>query len=446
MVSPLPPAPEPTPSSSPPERIGSVDALRGLVIALMVFVNDLASAPHAPAWLKHTGAEADAMTLPDIVFPGFLFMAGVSIPLAFSRALAEGRSRLQLLGKVLARTFGLLVMGVVMVNGEDYDPWNRALWMTLAFLAMGAAFAVVPAQPGRARNALRTARALGAVTLVALLLVYRTAEGRALVLGPLFDGSDTVWLRHSWWGILGLIGWAYLVASLVYLAVGRRREWLVGAVGVLVLFYVADQAPVAAQLAARPWLAWAAPVLQWAGSVLGVVGNHVGFGSTLGSQAAVTVAGCCLGSILADGSEVQRPAERIRWALGFAAGLFFVGWLLDAPYGISKIRGTPAWCLYCAAATTVAWAALYWLMDLRGVAGWARFVRPAGSNPLLAYLLHPLFWLLVGLAGPGVTAVVQCYANPAWPADIAVLGSLVVAFLVVQATGWIARAGFRLKV
>jgi len=212
------------------------------------------------------------------------------------------------------------------------------------------------------------------------------------------------------------------------------------------LFYVAEQAPVAAQLAGRPWLAWAAPALHLLGTVLGAVGNHVGFGSTLGSQAAVTVAGCCLGSILTDRSEVQRPAARICWALGFAVGLFFVGWLLDAPYGISKIRGTPAWCLYSAAATTVAWAALYWLMDLRGVTGWARLVRPAGSNPLLAYLLHPLFWLLIGLAGPRVTAVVQCYVNPAWPAAIAVLGSLVVAFLVVQATGWIARAGFRLKV
>ena len=49
-------------------RIDSVDALRGLTILLMVFVNDLG--PAAPAWMHHIQPpSADGMTLADIVFP-----------------------------------------------------------------------------------------------------------------------------------------------------------------------------------------------------------------------------------------------------------------------------------------------------------------------------------------------------------------------------------------
>jgi heparan-alpha-glucosaminide N-acetyltransferase len=427
-------------------RIGSVDALRGLVITVMIFVNDLADAPRAPIWLKHVGINADAMRLPDVVFPAFLFLAGVSIPLAFGRALARDPSRWQLLGKVVTRTLALLVMGVVMVNMEEHEPWAHGLWGVLAYVAMFLAFAVVPGEAGRARALFRIGRVVGAVGLVALVLTYRTADGRMMILGPLFDPADTVWLRHSWWGILGLIGWAYLVGSLVYLAVGHRREWLVGATGGLVLLYVAAEANLPAQLASRLWLAWAMPALTVLEMGFGWVNSQVGIGGTLGSLASITVAGCCLGSVLADNSEFRQPAQRARWALAFALGLFLVGVLLDAPYGINKIRATPSWCLFCAAITSAAWGFLCWLMDSRGHRGWSRVFSPAGANPLLAYLLHPFVGFLVALAGQRALSIVFFYRDPGLPAIVAVAGSLAMAFAVVQATGWIARAGYRLKV
>jgi heparan-alpha-glucosaminide N-acetyltransferase len=108
-------------------RVASVDALRGLVIFLMIFVNDVAGVQRAPFWLKHVGVDADAMTLPDIVFPSFLFIAGMSIPLSLHHAWDGGRIRARLLVKVLMRTLALLVMGVLMVNGESYNPWYRGL-------------------------------------------------------------------------------------------------------------------------------------------------------------------------------------------------------------------------------------------------------------------------------------------------------------------------------
>jgi predicted acyltransferase len=335
-------------------------------------------------------------------------------------------------------------MGVVMVNMEHHEPWARGIWGFLAYIAMFLAFAVTPAQPGRWRGLYRAGHVVGAVGLAALMLVYRNADGKAMVLGPLFDPTDTVWLRHAWWGILGLIGWAYLVAAVVYLWAGQRREWLVGATGLLALLFGASHSDLPAQIASRPWLHWAMPVLAPLEAALGWFNSHVNIGVHVGSHAAIAVAGCCLGSILVDRSELRIPAQRLRWALIFAFGLFVLGVLLDAPYGINKNRATPSWCMYCAALTTGAWAFLYWLMDIRGRRGWSRLFRPAGSNPLLAYLLHPFIYLIVGLAGAKVVSVVFFYHD--LPTVPAIIGSLVMAFLVVQVTGWIARGGYRLKV
>ena len=70
-------------------RIISLDVLRGLTILLMIFVNDLGRG--TPSWMHHIQpSSADGMTLADVVFPAFLFIVGVSIPLAFERARAAG--------------------------------------------------------------------------------------------------------------------------------------------------------------------------------------------------------------------------------------------------------------------------------------------------------------------------------------------------------------------
>lgn len=433
------------------ERVASVDVLRGLVITLMIFVNDIAGALHAPAWLKHVGAEADAMTLPDVVFPAFLFIAGMSIPLALQPALQRGVTRAACLRRILGRTIALLIMGVVMVNHEEMNlgadaSWWQRQWGFFAYLAMAATFMVVPTGPARARNGWHVVRLGGFVVLVGLVLAYRNGAGQPMVLGPLRGAGDAEWLHHSWWGILGLIGWAYLVAALAYLALGRRREWLVGATACLLLLYIAAASDLSGHLAARSWLGWAAPVVGALQAMIGFVDAHVSIGSTLGSLPAITMAGCCLGTILLADSDVRSPAARLRWALAFAAGLVLAGVLLDAPYGINKIRATPAWCCYCAALTTAAWAALYGVLDVRGWRGWSRVVAPAGANPLLAYLLHPFVYLVAGLGGSALGRVLGFYKSPNFPAIVAILGSLAMAVLVVQATGWIVRTGYRLKV
>ena len=209
-----PPAATPLPAS----RIDSVDALRGLIILLMVFVNDLG--PAAPAWMHHIKPpNADGMTLADIVFPAFLFLVGVSIPLAFERAQAVGKSKLTQLVHVLTRTAGLLLLGVIEMNSSHDRTLGKSWWSVLAFTAVILTWCAVPRERGRKRTLLLAAKALGIAGLLILLAVYRQKPGPAeFPFGVHVE--EWAWLRSEWWGILGLIGWAYLTVGLLVLLLG----------------------------------------------------------------------------------------------------------------------------------------------------------------------------------------------------------------------------------
>jgi heparan-alpha-glucosaminide N-acetyltransferase len=441
LSSPSLPAETSPPAAAPAsDRIASVDTLRGLIITLMIFVNDVAGVDRAPRWLKHVGPKADGMTLPDFVFPAFLFIAGLSIPLSLGRAPA-GESLRHRFAKVGGRTLTLLVMGVLMVNMESHDPWPRSGWSLLAYLAIFLAFAVVPAEPGPRRRVFQIGRIAGAIGLAALALAYTTKGGQHLVLGPLFDSTDTRWLRHSWWGILGLIGWAYAAAATIFLLAGKRREWLVGATGLLMLAFIASRADYSSRLEARAWLHWAQPALSFVESGVGWINHQVSLGEALGSLASITLAGCCLGSILLPGSGVTTSADRIRWTAVFAGGLFLGALQLDGTYGINKIGATPAWCWFCAALTAALWLLLYWLMDTKNIRQGSRFLRPAGANPLLAYVLHPFIYILGDFTGLHV----DFYKDDSWPLLASLAGCFAMACLVVQLTGLIAKSGYRLK-
>ncbi len=427
--------------TEPMDRIASVDALRGLVILLMIFVNDVAGVKTAPAWLKHVNAKADGMTLPDMVFPAFLFIMGMSVPLSLGRALAGGQSRIRLLAKVIKRTLALLVMGVLMVNMEQHNPGNRGLWGLLAYPAIFMAFIVVPPSTEPKRKIYLIVRIIGLIILTVLVLVYRTADGKHLVLGPIFDQSDTVWLRHSWWGILGLIGWAYLATSLIYLVLGRRREWLIGAVGLLAMLYVADKEGLFSRVDSRAWLTWAALAIRQIERLVDGVGALVSIGQSFGSLASISMAGCCLGTILLPGSRIQTHTGRLKWAITYGIGLFLAALLFDPLFGINKIRATPAWCFYCASLVTLTWAVLYWIMDVRKYRAWSLIVRPAGMNPLTAYILHPWIYIVAGF----LHLPIWFYKSSELPVIVAVFGCLVMAFAIVGLTGLISRLGYRMK-
>ena len=100
-------------------RIKSIDIIRGLTILTMIFVNDLAGVVNVPAWMEHAKTMHDGMTFVDWVFPGFLFIVGMSIPFSIGRRIEKGETLSSIWKHNLIRVAGLLILGLFMVNGDS---------------------------------------------------------------------------------------------------------------------------------------------------------------------------------------------------------------------------------------------------------------------------------------------------------------------------------------
>ena len=59
---------------------------------LMVFVDNLDFVKGLPWWTYHLPRQANGLTYVDMVFPAFLFVMGMSIPLAVERRTEVGES------------------------------------------------------------------------------------------------------------------------------------------------------------------------------------------------------------------------------------------------------------------------------------------------------------------------------------------------------------------
>jgi predicted acyltransferase len=401
-------------------RIVSIDLLRGLDVLLMLFVNEVASVTGAPAFLLHKTAADDGMTLTDTVFPAFLFIVGMAIPFALGGRIGRGESKGAVFRHVLARTFALLVVGVFMVNAEESAPGllSPGLWNVLMTIGVVLVFrSEAPLDPSPWTSRLRLA---GIVLLAALAVVYtsRSVDG-------LFQ------MRPHWWGILGLIGWAYLVAAALYLFAGERPAVHLGAMALLYCLYLAD-------VVGQVW--WLAPVRSF-----------IDVGSTLGSHAAIVVAGTVLSLMLrAHRREGRTPGRFVSTALLYAAGLAAAGFLLHSLHGlhrafeIGKLGATVPWCLFSSAATAAAWAAVYFIADVIGWRSWPRAVSMAGENALVAYLLAPFLLSLFALAAP-LFGGVNVYAALGGTTLVGLVRSAVFAFLVVLLCGALRERGLRLQ-
>jgi predicted acyltransferase len=89
-------------------------------------VNGVAKATKSPFWLgfanQLTHPDWNGFHMYDLIFPMFLFMAGVSTPFSVGRELDKGKTRGQLLARVARRTIILILLGIVYNNGLKIQP------------------------------------------------------------------------------------------------------------------------------------------------------------------------------------------------------------------------------------------------------------------------------------------------------------------------------------
>ncbi len=95
-----------------PQRVLSVDVLRGLTIALMILVNDPGDWTHVFGQLDH--AAWNGWTLTDLVFPTFLFLVGASIVFSMAARAARGDCRATLTGRAFVRAGKIFLLDLVL--------------------------------------------------------------------------------------------------------------------------------------------------------------------------------------------------------------------------------------------------------------------------------------------------------------------------------------------
>ncbi len=349
------------------ERILSLDVFRGLTILVMVFVNDVSGVKGLPWWTYHIPPGENGMTYVDVVYPAFLFIVGMAIPLALGARLRRGESVLHVWRHILIRTVSLVALGLLIMNGRQVSPEETgvsyAFWNVTMLVAAILFWNVYPKAEGKKANLFNRLRwgSLGA--LIVLLVIYRRVD----------DGA-VVWIDPENWSILGGIGWAYLSVCLLYFVLGKRTWPLVGALAALVLLNVLHRAGIVGFLTGLPKPIWP-------------------FGS--GGAASIVMAGLVLSMLFGLGPDTRFKAHRAWWGAGFGMILFLTGWLL-LPFGLAKIGATPSWCLFSAGIGVVLFLLLYWVIDVRGYRRWTAPMAPAGSNALLTYLLPDIFYAAIG--------------------------------------------------
>jgi predicted acyltransferase len=389
------------------QRILSIDALRGITILVMIFVNELSAVEGVPMWMKHMPADADAMTFVDVVFPAFLFIVGMSIPFAINNRITKGDSLFQLQWHILFRAIGLIVLGVFMVNAEGgYN--EEAMGMSIAtwsLLFYGCVILVWNVYTFDNKIIAYILRGIGVVGLISLAIMFRGGE----------DGTET--LQPQWWGILGLIGWAYLIACTLYQLV---KGGLIGLIVCLILclvFFIVGKMSAIQSLDGLNWIA-------------GQTGHAI--------HTMLVIGGIILSLLFFDQGKSRSLNRRFVEAFVFAVVMIVLGFVLRPYYQISKIWATPTWALYSAAICTLTFIFLYWLIDVRKVSGWTTFFRPAATNPLLTYIIPFIILHLFTL--PGLHWPEALYHAP-----VGIIWSIVYAVIVMTIATGLNKAKIRLQ-
>jgi heparan-alpha-glucosaminide N-acetyltransferase len=393
-------------SSLPQSRVNSIDILRALTMILMIFVNDLWSLKDIPAWLEHVERGVDGMGLADSVFPAFLFIVGLSMPFALEVRRQKGDTQGQLLLHVLTRGVALLIMGVFLVNGESINAaatgMPRIFYNTLCCLS----FIVIwnLDSKGSDKTLGYVSKAIGFIALLILAYYYR---------GGKEPNIET--FQPHWWGILGLIGWAYLASGLITVLAKNNFYIILGA---WVLFAVLSMASHAHLLPKS----------------LSFIPDAIRGGTLTG----LTMGGVLTAYVFQYFRNKQDNKNLTLVLLGISA-LWIVLSIITRPYwGLAKLGATPAWLFLCSAFTLLTFIGVYWLVDVYGKEKWFSIIRPAGTDTLLCYLIPYFAYATTRSLSIHIPEAIRI-------GTIGLIKSLLFAIVCAAITKLLVKSGVRLK-
>lgn len=319
------------------QRLLSLDALRGLTVAMMILVNNGWGETFTP--LEH--CHWNGMTPCDLVFPFFLFMVGVSIHLSLSRHQGEQG----MVAKILKRTAILFFIGVAL------HAWDMALWGDAASI------------PGHLRI-------WGVLQRIAL------SYGAAALFVNAFKGKylwRTIISLLTLYGIILIWGNGYSENPDENLLSIVDRQLFGNHLYVLTL---------RGDLAADPE---------------GLVGVIAGIAHALIGVAC----GRALTSDWQSRQGVVRQGieSRMLHLLIIAAAMGICGYLLSFGLPLNKSIWSPSYCLVSCSLAASTLALFTYLIDMQGHKRWCKIFQMFGMNTILIYTLSEMSPSLFGISG-----------------------------------------------
>lgn len=382
-------------------RVATIDIFRALTMFFMLFVNDVPSVKNIPHWIGHAASREDMLGFADTIFPLFIFAMGMSIPFAILNRESKGDSSVKIGLHIILRTVALIVMGVFLVNTESYDWGGAAIpyrwYMIMLITAFFLLWNDYPTSEGWKRYLFAGLRVAGAALLIVLYKYY--------------SGHDGAPFSRHWWGILGLIGWSYLVTAVVFSLVRDR----------LVPMTVAWIVMIAASLLTH---------------------SHTINLSAIPSDMtlhALGVSGAFTSVLIMKIADKERPAKFLATMFGLAAVMLGLMFWAHPHWIMSKIQATPTWLFACNAIAFTLVGVLYYLADVKQKGNWFDIIKPAGVATLTCYMIPYVWYAVRGLidlhrpefAREGLTGI--CF-------------SLLFSLVVVWIAGGLSKAKIKLKI
>lgn len=389
------------------KRSYAIDVFRAVTMLLMIFVNDLWTLEGYPNWLGHAAVGEDRLGFSDVIFPAFLFIVGLSIPFALQNRFRKRIPKIKLAEHIILRGLALLVMGIFHVNLESYAaqaPLTKPVWQLLITAGFFLIWMDYPL--GWRKVAKRGLRGIGIGLLVIMAFLYRGGTE-----------ANLSGMKFHWYGILGLIGWAYLICALIFLFTKGNllKQWMA------FLFFMAFNS-----LESLGLLEFLEPVKPY----VWIVGN--------GAMPAFTMAGVVV-SLYYQRWFLQGQSRRFaQFVTGFSGVMLGYGIATRPLWGIHKIGDSPSWVAICLTISVAAFGFFIWLVDIKGKKAWFSWLKPAGTSTLTCYLIpyvHYALYVMVGVQLPDVLRT----------GHLGILKCLGYALAIVLLTGLLERKQIRLK-
>ena len=342
-------------------RIISIDVFRSITMVLMIWVNDFWTINNIPKWLKHAKTGEDYLGFSDVIFPWFLFVLGMSIPFSFENRIKQGEPIFTIWIHIILRTIALVVMGLFHMNMEMYNHdtsyLSKPIYVIISTIAFFMIWNIYPSKLEKKWDiASKAIRLIGVIILIIMFLLFS---------GKDYEGNDIGFAIH-WWGILGLIGWVYLIAASAFIFIKSSI------IGSFIAFFICLGLNIISS-SGIPYNIFSWQSVNW------IPGS--------GGLQALAFGGIIV-SLLLMQSRVNRNIKNLYITLFcFATLSLLSGFLLRNYFVLNKNLGTPTWVMISLSTAIFLFIFLHWLTDVKKILSWYKYIKIAGTATLTCYLI-----------------------------------------------------------